>query len=262
MKHLFIDETSDATNTSYLGVCGALIDTSKYGELKREYASIIDEYGWDPSLEFKGTMIFSQSQGCQDVLVDKRIQIAKAIIQLNASDNYSRIKFCYVSSNVGSDRSTYLKLAAIVIAKLLNTKVTPKNGKNIVSICCDNRSDVTLEELRAIAIPILDRRKLILFEDIILTRSSSQTVGICLADIVGYLMGRTEILGVGRENLTEIDPIQAQTNGQIRKLLASAEIVGMIKSIQVIPVVGTIDVDTFSKQHNLLTEKILAEQRR
>ncbi|HET6272653.1 MAG TPA: DUF3800 domain-containing protein [Bacteroidota bacterium] len=244
MKLVFVDESSDAHNTDYLGVCAALIDSSKYGELKREYLSKITRFGWDKSIEFKGTMIFSQSQGCPSVTVEQRIELTKEIIAMNTSASNSRIRFCYASSTGGSTNESYLRLVSVAVSSVLGTSTTTKGGKDVVSICFDQRSDVNATGLRMRIEPILQRKRLILFEDVILSRSGTETIGLCYADIVAYLMSRKDNIEVNHGRIEDLDPVATRTNGQMRKLLASTEIVGMIRSIRMIPVIGTIDVDT------------------
>jgi hypothetical protein len=244
MKFLFIDETLDSANVHYLGVCGVLIDSSKYGEMKREYLSKIAKYGWDPSIEFKGTMIFSSSQGCPSVSVEKRIELVRDLVSMNTSTSNSRIKFCYAYTTSGSTTRSYLDLVSTVTSKILEPSITTKNGKDVVSICVDQRSDIKTSDLRSVIDPIIAKKKALLFEDVIQSKSSTYTMGIFFADIIGYLLARKDNLSVSCRILEEADPEVRRTNGQIRKLLASTEIVGMIKSIRIIPIMGTIDASS------------------
>ncbi|MBX2992411.1 MAG: hypothetical protein KF749_14765 [Bacteroidetes bacterium] len=241
MKLMFIDETSDSSNPNYLGVCGALVDATRYGDMKRQFMSTVGLYNWDPSIEFKGSYIFSSSTGCKDVSVDARIRIVDRVIEYTSSPSTARVKFCYAFSTSGTGAEQYLELVFNVASSLAPRKTNQKLGKDVIAIFVDQRTDVTQQAIRANLEPVLIRKGLTLFEDITFVKSSPETVGIAYADIVGYMMSRKDNIKFDASLFDQMDPAILERNGQYRKLKASTEILESIRSIQRIPVIGTID---------------------
>lgn len=233
MKLIFIDETSDTNHPNYLGVCGALIDSTKYGKIKREFHEYMRDFHWDPSVEFKGSWIFSSSRGCQAVPVEKRINLTKNIIAMNSSTTNAAIKFCYIHTDVGSQKEQYLSVLKLVVDSLLPRAGTTANGKDVVAIFCDKRSDVCSKEIREILQQTFDRKQLTLLEDVHTIQSNMQTVGICYADIVGYLMSRIDNIQVDQSLFEGLNNAEAQKNVQLRKVITSTSIIQSIKSMQV-----------------------------
>lgn len=233
MKLLFFDETSDHDHPDYLGVCGAIIDSTKYGKIKREFHAHMNEFKWDPSIEFKGSWIFSASKGCQTVPVIQRVDLAKSIIAMNSSGSNSAIKFCYIYGTLGSQREQYLAILRLVGDALMPKCGTTKQGKDIFAIYCDQRSDVSLADLKGVFRPIIASKNATLLEDIHRVQSNMETVGLCYADIVGYLMSRVDNIKVDAGLFEELNTEEAQRNGQLRKFITSTAITRSIKSMQV-----------------------------
>lgn len=233
MKLLFIDETSDSGNNNYLGVCAALIDATKYAEIKKEFLCALHEFGWDLGIEFKGSWLFSSSQGCKTVLINQRVELTKRIMSINSAASNSRIKFVYVYTSIGSTKLDYLRLVGGAIEKALDTATTTRNGKNLLSICCDKRSDVLAENIEEIIEPILEKKKYVLIEGVNLMKSNTQTVGIVYADIVGYLKSRIDNIKVDSSLFENLDAEAAKKNTQLQKYLTSTEIIDSIKNMKV-----------------------------
>lgn len=234
MKLLFIDETSDANNPKYLGICAALIDVSKYGSIKRDFHRYLGDFKWDPSIEFKGSWIFSSSKGCQAVPVEKRIELTKRIIEMNSSPKNSNIKFCYISNQDPDLNQTkqYELLIQPLLKRILKSSNTTQHGKDVIAIYCDKRQDIDCKKIRIIISPILKEKKLILLEDIHFVQSNMQTVGLCYADIVGYLMSRIHNITVDSGLFENLDSEEARKNIQLKKFLTSREIIDSIKSME------------------------------
>lgn len=243
MKLLFIDETSDSGNPNYLGVCAALIDATRYSDMKRSMLTLLSQAQWDVDTEFKGTTIYSQSKGCEDILVDQRIRLAEQIINLNASNANARITFSYRYSPNLNTSSVYLRLVHEAVNSLVKQCSSERNGKNLISIHCDERRDVDVDEIRTSIAPILERKGYVLFEDIMQTISNNQSVGLMFADIVGYLISRVHNIHVSESLLSDPDSETAKKNGQLRKLVASKKILSQIKQIRVMPIVGTLEIN-------------------
>lgn len=86
MIFAFIDETSDAKFKEYFGLSCALINSNFYQQIKNDFQNILLEAGWDPTIEFKGSYLFSATKGCSHVSIEKRIEIASNILSLNVSE--------------------------------------------------------------------------------------------------------------------------------------------------------------------------------
>ncbi len=243
MKLIFLDETSDSQNTNYLGVCGAMIDATRYNSIKREFLDQVNEFGWSVNKEFKGSSIFSISQGCPDVSVETRIALAETVLRNCSTDSISRIKFTYASTTAGSDYLAYLKLVEAVINSLLKGRLEKKLGKDLVSIICDERTDVSQRQLSERLTPIIEKKGCLLLEDIMQIKSSIATVGICYADIVGYLMSRKDNLSENIPFFEGLSEEQSKTNGQYRKFKTSCKLLENVRSISIIPRISEITYD-------------------
>ena len=103
MKFMFIDETSDEKFRDYLGLCIATVDARSYPSLKRKSPKILSDIGWDSQTEFKGKFLFSASKGSTHVDVERRIDAAHRLLDLNTSDQKSRLKFAYGRRSVLHD---------------------------------------------------------------------------------------------------------------------------------------------------------------
>lgn len=113
MKSVFIDETSDHKYKDYFGLCCAVTDSYFYRTLKEETQKILRESGWDLEIEFKGYTLFSASKGDTNISVDKRVEIASKLLNLNVSSKHARISFYYFDKNSSDFKSDYLKFVPI-----------------------------------------------------------------------------------------------------------------------------------------------------
>lgn len=233
MKFLFVDETYDSSHPNYLGLCFALIDGTKYPLIKKTFFKHLEKYDWDTDIEFKGRWIFSASKGCENVPVEERIKLTKEIIDLNTSSKTrARIKFLYVYTEQGSGSFEYRKLFAFGLGQVL-PKAPKGMGKNLLAIYCDRREDVKAKDIRHIAEPILRKKHYILFEDPHFITSTVHTVGICVADMVAYLMSRVNVIQVDRSLFDDLTSERAQTNMRLQKVLTSKRLINAIKRMDV-----------------------------
>lgn len=85
MKLIFIDETSDSKFKQYFGLCCAVIDSFYYSQLKNQFHKILLDGGWNQKVEFKGSCLFSASTGDTSITIDKRIDIANELLDLNSA---------------------------------------------------------------------------------------------------------------------------------------------------------------------------------
>ena len=234
MKFLFIDETLDSCKPDYMGVCAALIDSSKYGDIKRQFMHYLDYYGWDRSYEFKGSYIFSSSHGCPSVTVEKRIELTKSIVDMNNSTTNARISFCFAHTDSGSTSENYLRLVGEVSNGILQSSSSARNGKDVVTFYCDQRNEPSAEDIRAVVDPVLEKKNWVLFEDVTYSDTNVQTVGLCYADIVGYLISRIHNIDPNPSFLEDPSSEAAKRNGQFQKLVASHQIVDTIKRVKIL----------------------------
>lgn len=237
MISIFIDETSDKKFKDYFGLCCATINSSFYPEIKRKFQDILLNFGWDTSLEFKGSFLFSASQGDVSVPVEERVEIAKEILSLNKSTTNARIKFHYFAAKSANQREDYLRFLPIVLKKSLPS-AKKKGDKDLVTIHCDHRSDIGCTEIRKVLYPVLEERGFALFEDIHMPTSRFETVGILYADIVGYLQSRVHTISSDAELFENIAPAHWETNGKLRKLKSSTELLEGIKALNLYTISG------------------------
>ncbi|MDP2684473.1 MAG: DUF3800 domain-containing protein [bacterium] len=231
MRYIFIDETSDSNNKNYLGVCIVQIDSTKYSSIKKEFWNIIRKFNWDPSIEFKGSWIFSASKGCSTVPVADRVSLATKIISMNRSDKNARIHASYISSMEGNNDDVYYALVKLNLNKLLQK--APKGlGKNLVSIYCDERSSLSPSIIRDLVKNSFDRKGYVIVEDPVIAKSNLHTVGVCIADIIGYLVSRVDNIHVDADLLKDVNKEAARKNMQLKKYLTSSVLIDSIKKME------------------------------
>jgi len=228
---VFIDETQDSKFKDYLGLCCVVINSNFYTKIKTDFQNILNNSNWDVKEEFKGSFIFSTNRGCEKVSIEQRIEIASQIIKLNTSQKYSRVKVNYVSTDTNNVKKTYLGLLPKLLDKSISKPPKKKaTGKDILAIYCDQRSDISYEEIHNVVKGIIKKKRYTLLENIISSKSGFETVGILYADIVGYLLSRIDTISNDAELFKNIPKEQIQNNGKVKKLKSSLELINMIKS--------------------------------
>lgn len=140
---IFFDETSDSKFKDYFGICCAAVKHNYYGQIKEGFQKILLEGGWDPTVEFKGAYLFSPSKGCTNIPVEKRVEMAEAVIDLNVANKNARMKFSYFKKASTNQKDDYLKYLPVILEKTLKKYGRDSGyGKDLVSIHCDNRTDI------------------------------------------------------------------------------------------------------------------------
>jgi hypothetical protein len=233
MRLLFVDECGDSEKKDYLGLSIATVDGRFYPLLKRKTQAILLKGKWDPAIEFKGAVLFSSSKGCADVSVDDRIAMAGALLDLNASNQNSRMRFSYgrlLSGNHGADYLTHLP-------GLMNRilPMAPKGaGKDLLAITCDQRSDVDPRELHRVLAPVAEKKGYIIHEAVVCARSSFHTVGVMFADIVGYLAARIDTIATDAQLFEGLTPEQLAKDGKYLKLASSRTLISKVKKLSLL----------------------------
>lgn len=234
MRLLFIDETGDQKFKNYMGLCVAWIDASKYPLLKKKSQAILERAGWSPDTEFKGSYLFSVSRGSTGVDVERRIEAASALLDLNASDKNSRMRFAYGSMQTKNKGADYIA----GLPKLLElNKVLPKppkggQAKNLIYVVCDDRDDVDADTLHNAIKPVLENKGYVILERVTQATSAPETTGLMFADLVGYLVGRVDTISNDAELFVGLDQEQLANNGKIKKLRSSQSLIRKIKDIK------------------------------
>lgn len=229
---MFIDETGDKKFKDYLGLCIATMDSRTYPFLKKQSQEILEKIGWDANTEFKGSYLFSASKGSTGVDVQKRVDAAHELLDLNASEKKSRLRFAYGRMNSTDKGADYLS----ELPRLLRlSKILPKApkgpGKNLILVVCDDRDDVDADKLHSAIKPVLNEKGYVILERVTQASSAPDTVGLMFADLVGYLVGRVDTIANDAELFEGLDQKQLATNGKIRKLKSSSELIKKIKKL-------------------------------
>lgn len=231
MLLVFIDETGDSKYKEYLGFSIATIDSFFYPLLKIEAQKILLKMGWDPSIEFKGSYLFSATKGCTSVTVENRVEAANKLLDLNIASSNSRMKFHYGHLKSTDHRADYLAYLPPLLTKSL--PLAKKGaGKKLIVISCDERSDISPDELHSALSPASNSRGYVLLERVMSTKSTFDTVGIMFADLVGYLAARIDTISNDSDLFDGITPEQYASNGKLRKLRSSSELIAKIKELQ------------------------------
>lgn len=235
MKLVFIDETGDQKFKDYLGVCIATMDSRSYPLLKRESLKVLKNAGWDSGTEFKGSFLFSASKGVTDVEVEARVKAASELLDLNASDRKSRLRFAYSGMTSANKAADYL---AVVPKLLSNRKVIPKApkgaGKNLIAVACDDRDDVHPRELHEAVKPVLDEKGYVLLERVMQAVSAPESVGLMYADLVAYLLGRIATISNDADLFEGLDQEQLENSGKIKKLRSSDRLIEKIRRLEIL----------------------------
>ncbi len=229
MQLVFVDETGDKDDKDYMGLSVVRVDSTYYPAIKANAHKILRGGAWNEAEEFKGSCIFSM-KGCPEVMVEKRIEMASKLIKhLHTSAKNLRMRFTYLRLPGTADKKVaYLHHIPRVLARTLKANPTKKNAKNLVSVICDERPDIKAVEVHRVVAPALEARGYSILEGVSMVPSSFHTVGLIFADIVGYLVGRIDVISNDSE-LFEIQEELFHANPKLRKLRASRDLVGKIK---------------------------------
>ena len=231
MLLVFVDETGDRDDLAYLGFSILTMNALFYPALKQQIHSILDGIEWDPTVEFKGSYLFSQSKGCSEVQVGKRVEAASKILALNIASDNSRMQFHYGRLSSSNHSDGYIENLPKLLMKAL-PKPPKGAGKNLLSVVVDERSDIRPDKLQEVLAPSITERGWILLERISMAHSSRDTVGLMLADIVGYLSSRIDTISNDAELFEGLTPERLESNGRLRKLRSSTELISKIHSFK------------------------------
>lgn len=227
---IFVDETSDSKLKNYFGLSCAVVKHNFYKKIKEGFQNTLIENGWNPSVEFKGSYLFSASRGCLDVSVETRVEITKKILELNVAQKNARMSFFYLKKQTENEKLDYLRYLPALIDKVLS-KPQMGQGKDLITIQCDYRQDISSTDIREVVEPVIRQKNYTLVEDIIQVTSNFNTVGIAYADIVGYLVARIDTITNDSELFENIPPELFESNGKIKKLRSSLELISLIKNL-------------------------------
>ncbi len=228
---LFIDETGDTKFKEYFGLSIAVINSNFYQTLKTGFHKILTDAGWDTAVEFKGSYLFSAKSGCRNISIEKRVEIASKLLDLNTSKINARIKFAYFHKDSQDHKQDYLLYLPKLVDKIL-PPAKKAGGKDIIAVYCDNRTDMFPSEIQNVLKPVLKKRKYTLLENVVMTDSDFNTIGILYADLVGYLSARIDTISNDSELFENIPPEEFEKNGKIRKLKSSKKLIDAIKSLK------------------------------
>jgi len=231
MLFAFVDETSDFKYPDYFGLCVATVNSTYYRTMKNGFQNILNKEGWDPSIEFKGSYLFSATKGCSNISVMKRVEIASNILDLTASDVNSRMKFYYLRGKTADQKKYYTHYLPRLLKRALPTP-SKKSGKDLLALNCDRRDDVDENIIRKLILDTIKERGYTLFEDIVLANSCFHTVGILYADVVGYLLGRIDTISMDSEMFDNISEEDYEKNGKLKKLKSSKNLIEKVKFIK------------------------------
>ena len=228
---LFIDETGDSKFKEYFGLSVAIINSGFYQTLKTGFHKILTDAGWDCTVEFKGSYLFSAKKGCKDISVEKRVEIATKLLDLNTSKINSRIKFAYFHKDSQNHKQDYLLYLPKLVDKILPS-AKKAGGKDVIAVYCDNRTDLKPVEIQDVLNPVFKKRKYTLLENVVMTDSDINTIGILYADIVGYLSARIDTISNDSELFENVPTDEFEKNGKIRKYISSKKLIEAIKSLK------------------------------
>ena len=145
--------------------------------------------------------------------VDERVAAAEKILELNAKQ-HSRIKFAYGQMQSKNANDDYLDGLPGLIYRVL-PKAPKGAGKNLVLVACDDRSGIDADILNATDEGAVQARGYVLLERPMQVKSSTDTVGVIFAALVGYLIGRLDTIDVAK--FDQLTAEQLETHGDFKK---------------------------------------------
>ncbi len=230
----FIDETSDDKQTDYLGLTCTVINSAHYRDIKRRLQDILVKMNWDKDVEFKGSYLFSASRGCENISIEERVAIASEILRLNRGKANAKMNFTYLRTKIKTDiKSAYLEALPKLLSKALKS-ADKRNGKDLLLLSCDERNDLCGKDIIQVVYDIINKKGYTLLEDIVKAKSCFETAGIIYSDIVGYLVARIDTISNDKDLFDSVKPEDWETNGKLRKLKTSKDLVRLIKNFKVV----------------------------
>ena len=144
------------------------------------------------------------------------------------------MKLSYFRKSSDKHKKDYLEHLPFLIRDILGKYTfSRKQGKNLVVVSCDYRSDISINELRNAILPAVTTSKYVLYEDVIQVDSNCETIGVLFSDIIGYLMSRIETIAKDIELFVNLTPEQIEKNGKLKKLESSVYLIDKIKKMTV-----------------------------
>lgn len=165
------------------------------------------------------------------------MQIASDLLRLHVANKNRRVRFYYLQMKSEDHKTDYLNYAPKLLARAL-PKAQNKNGKDLLSIVCDHRSDLKAASLQQALEPVAVEKGFVLHEQVVPSPSNFHTVGLMYADIVGYLLARIDTITTDSEFLENIPPEFFETNGKLRKLKSSTELMANVQRLKRFVVLG------------------------
>lgn len=225
---VFVDESDDSKYKNYFGLSVSIVNSTYYSKIKTQFRKILVAANWDISQEFKGSYLFSASKGCPSISIDSRIEIATKILKLNVAKKNARMKFAYLNMESSNQKEDYLRYLPALLTRIL-PQAKKGNGKDILSIFCDYRSDIKPKEIQSAISTTINSKKYTLLEQVVMANSDIDTVGILYADIVGYLSARIDTISNDIELFENISEEDIENNGKLKKLKSSKALINIIK---------------------------------
>lgn len=226
---LFVDETG---GKNYSGVCLARVSAHNYAALSKRFTSALSVSGWRLSEEFKGQCVFSSSKGCEDITVDERVSLTKKLFFSTSGQKNAHVTFFYASKREQMTRELYLELLKSCLVKALK-RGEVGGSKSLVALYFDQRDDVLTSDITSVVTSVaFERGRLLIEGHVAEVRSNNLSVGVQLADLVGYVCGRYDILSQDVEMISN----ETQKTGKARQLESSLQLLDIFKSKQVVRV--------------------------
>jgi len=182
MKFIFLDETQNKRKRDFYGICGISIDARFYPSIAREVKQLFNNVGWNLRFEFKGRFLFSSKKGDPNVTIDKRIELANQMINLNVAKKNARLNAIFVWNEASDTTENHLYLTKCALKELLSS-----NNKLYI-IFADRNDKIKHQDLWKAAYDIIVNKSCCLVEDVVIIKEWKPTqVGLCLCDLIAYL---------------------------------------------------------------------------
>ncbi|WP_447986378.1 hypothetical protein [Nitrospira sp. Nam74] len=221
MKFLFIDETGTTKDPNFYGVCLVSIDSNHYSSVCDQFGIHMQKSGWSDKHEFKGKFLFSKKQGDPNITIDERLTLAERLLSLNLAGKNAKLRVIFAWGKHGE--KSHCDLVRKALRKLLPLARNHRGGKHLCSVFADENSRVEPSVLRSSTVEALGERGYKLVEDVMSLQSKSYHVGLCYADLIGYLAGWVSLdddIDKAQLGLFEEGQISRQDPEKVRKAKA------------------------------------------
>lgn len=161
--------------------------------------------------------------------MDERVRLTRKLFASTSGEKNAHVTFFYAGKREIVTRAVYLELLELCLNKAIRRNPS-KGGKNLVGLYFDQRDYISAPEISSLLSDLAARKgQLVIEGHATEVKSNNHLVGVQLADLVGYVCGRQDVLSADLEMLVQ----GVQKTGKARQLESSLQLLDIFKTTQV-----------------------------